>query len=131
MTPVDQRVFAHSESDAGDCLSACLATVLDVPLDEVPVFVAEQDWFGSLTSWLDGRGFALVFLQFSAGSWPWIPPSGLPLVVGGPSPRGAFGHAVVAEWGDDGMRVVHDPHPSRAGLGGDLNRVYVLVPRAA
>lgn len=122
-------MIAHSEAEAGDCLSACIATVLDIPLDDVPVFVASPHWFAELNEWMDNRGLALVFLQFDDGTWPWIPPDNLPLIVGGPSPRGPWGHAVVGIWRGAAMEVLHDPHPSRAGLAGEINRVYVIVPR--
>ena len=132
MTPVDQRAFADSSEAVGDCLSACFATVLDLPLAEVPVFVAEPDYYRAMVRWLDARGLALVMLQFFEG-WPWIPPDNLPLIVGGPSPRGTpetpMNHAVIAIWRGAGMEVLHDPHPSRAGLAGEIQTVYILVPR--
>jgi hypothetical protein len=131
LTPVDQRVFAHTEKDVGDCLSACVATLLDLPLDEVPVFVAEPYWYGAMVRWLDARGFALILLQFPPGTWPWHPPDDLPLIVGGQSPRGPWGHAVIGIWRGEAMEVLHDPHPSRDGIIGDARSVYVLAPRAA
>jgi len=44
-------------------------------------------------------------------------------ILAGKSPRGDFAHAVVG-WG---MQVVHDPHPSRAGIV-TCTEVIVLVP---
>lgn len=131
MTPVDQRVFAQTEGDVGDCLSACIATLLDLPLDEVPVFVASPTWYCDCVRWLDARGLALILLHFSPGTWPWHPPDNLPLIVGGQSPRGPWGHAVVGIWRGGAMEVLHDPHPSRDGIIGDARNVYILVPRAA
>lgn len=130
MTPVDQRVFATAPGEVGDCFSACLASVLDLPLDEVPVFVAEPDWYGSCVRWLRARGIHLVLLQGLDTTWPWIPPSDLPIIVGGPSPRGPWHHAVVGIWrGGGAMEVLHDPHPSRAGLAGDdIFKAYLLIP---
>ena len=131
MTPVDQRVIAHTPEAVGDCLSACLASVLDLSLDDVPVFVAEPDWYGACCRWLEARGLALIYLHFAPGSWPWLPPTNLPLVVGGQSPRGPWGHAVVGIWREGAMEVLHDPDPSRAGIVGDPRNVYILVPRPA
>lgn len=129
MTPVDQRVIASTPEAPGDCLSACVASVLDLPLDEVPLFAAMPDWLGAFTRWLDARGLALVYLAFGKDEWPWLPPRDLPLIVGGQSPRGPWGHAVIGIWRDGAMEVLHDPHPSRAGILGDPTRVYLLVPR--
>lgn len=129
MTPVDQRVFAEREGDVGDCLSACVASLLNLPLDDVPVFVAEPNWHAAMDNWLAERGLALIYLHFLRGTWPWIPPRDVPLIVGGQSPRGPWGHAVIGIWREGAMEVLHDPHPSRAGIVGDPRNVYVLVPR--
>lgn len=130
MTPVDQRIIAKTEGAVGDCLSACIASVLDLPLDDVPIFVAEPDWYGACVAWLRARGIALVLLQNLQNEWPWIPPDNLPIIVGGPSPRGPWHHAVVGIWRDGGaMQVLHDPHPSRAGLAGnEIFAAYLLIP---
>ena len=103
MRPVDQTIFGAPE---GNCLAACVATLLDLSIDDVPHFGADG-WAEQLTRWLRPRG--LYALHFSLPS-DWHP-RGL-YILAGQSPRGDFLHAVVARGGD----VIHDPHPSRAGL---------------
>jgi hypothetical protein len=123
MTPVDQLFSGDNAVTGipGDCWRACIASVLDLPADEVPHFVSlywsEEDptlWYFETASWLKERGYALE-------TWaPGPPPryNGY-AIASGPSPRGDFKHAVVryvAAQSADGMLVwdAHDPHPSRA-----------------
>lgn len=116
MRPVDQTMFGHTPPhDAGNCLQACIASLLELPLDDVPHFVADGDgWWSALLDWLRCRGF-------------WVaetvdPSPGLGF-AGGKSPRGDWGHAVVT----DGPDIAHDPHPSRAGLDGAPTEYRYLV----
>lgn len=95
----------------GDCWKACIATLLGIQdYDSVPHFVTFEDWWGetvryvwantgqSLRKWRDPRNI----------------PEGIELFIGtGPSPRGAFQHAVIVD--REGC-LVHDPHPSRLGV---------------
>ena len=100
MRPVDQTGYGVSD---GNCLSACLASILEFPIVAVPRFVSVD---ARLHRWLADRGLsASVFPPDSA-------PAGYSIAVG-PSRRFAgLMHACVAY---DGA-IVHDPHPSREGL---------------
>jgi hypothetical protein len=42
----------------GDCERACIASIFELPLGEVPHFAAERNWFLALLRWL--RPFGLV-----------------------------------------------------------------------
>jgi hypothetical protein len=81
--------------------------------------MSADDWFAAFVAWLRPLGFYAA--TFAIGTRPedWKP-AGF-YILGGQSPRGS--HAVVAR----GDEVVHDPHPSRAGL---LRRedATVLIP---
>jgi hypothetical protein len=109
MRPVDQRIFGSW----GNCLPACVASILEIPLDEVPLF---HDPTSSvyvpqvvkLNAWLEPKGLYAMEYAF-----PWEATYMLPkdyYILCGVSPRRP--HVVVA-YGDV---IVHDPHPSRAGL---------------
>lgn len=124
MTPVDQLHLHSDEPDAefGDCFRACVATLLDLPALEVPHFCRRPDpavqWLKRTQDWLARRG--LLYVEVNAVPWAYLQRPRRPLVIaGGKSPRGAFGHNVVGEISRDGFRLVHDPHPSRAGLVGE------------
>ncbi len=100
MIPVQQdRVGAD-----GNCLSACLASILELPLQMVPDFAAETDgdeeFLRAVNRWLGRKG--LNYRQVPLGP---VPPVGWHTLEG-VSPRGGQ-HAVVAR---DGV-IRHDPHP--------------------
>lgn len=118
MIRVKQSTFGGPDAprrERGDCYSACLASILELPLAEVPRFCEVDDDVDRLEweqSWLAERGLyvaAMVlsddFLRGAASRF------GL-AVLSGKSPRGDWRHAVVSLGG----RVVHDPHPSSDAL---------------
>lgn len=124
MKPVMQTVLGRG----GNCFSACLASLFEVPIEEVPNFfdlAGEDDalWWGEVRNWLRVRGFGIMFLDlpdpaFLAHFEGWF-------IVSGKAARG-LDHATI--WRDG--KMVHDPHPSQCGLikpdGVDL--IYPLFP---
>jgi len=118
MTPVDQQFFFDSNNNRfGDCARAVLASLLDLPLQAVPHFLQEvadtghvdaPAFYDRIDAWLLSQGYEI--------DWHYTPQGAYATeycYIGGPSPRGqGLSHAVVGQGG----RVVHDPHPSRAGL---------------
>ncbi len=105
MREVTQTIMAgETDGVIGNCLQACVASVLDLPLDAVPHFSAFLWWPEALRLWAKGEGWEVK------GETTSTVPDRL-CIVGGVSPRG-FAHVVVGQHG----RVVWDPHPSRAGL---------------
>jgi hypothetical protein len=94
-------------------------------LDAVPYFMhaPEDEWFSRFRDWLEPRGLWVLCLEVDA-AWA---PAGLH-ILSGLSPRGGGDpmkhlHSVIAR----GREIVHDPHPSRAGLA-DRRDAIVLVP---
>lgn len=104
----------------GDCVRACTASVLDLPIDSVPHFVADQpgdEWYDTWEAFMRSKGRPITIITI-----PWEKPP-VPMgyyLASGPSPRGVK-HMVVMR---DGA-VAHDPHPSRAGLS-EVEVVWVL-----
>lgn len=115
MIAVDQTKYGIG----GNCFHACLASILEIPIGEVPPEIRSHTKPELLDSFLRKHGLALV----------WIPeghvtvPKGLWHLIDGRSPRGPFGHCVVGFGG----RPVHDPHPSRAGLSRGPMRLGLFV----
>ena len=101
MPGVDQTTFADS-LHGGNCLQAAVATILREPLDGVPNFYL----FGPL--WVEALNLYLGIWALSVQRD--TDESGLTIAVG-QSERGVK-HCVVCVDGE----MVHDPHPSRAGL---------------
>lgn len=105
MQPIDQTKF---EAGRGNCFQAVLASIFEIPIESIPYFQDEDDWFATCEKWmLECFGLQPVILNI-VEDWN---PIGYH-EISGFSPRGNFKHSVV---GRDGG-IVHDPHPSREGL---------------
>lgn len=114
MIPVDQDMFYDPDAapgeQRGNCWSACIASLLELPLHDVPNFVqvhvdGGENWWAHTIRFLDDRGYGL---------WSAEPDEDDYVIATGVSPRGNGNvhHAVI----NRGGTMVHDPHPSRAGL---------------
>lgn len=130
MIPVDQTIFSDDEEGRrGNCWIACIASILERPLESVPHFVqieneGGQHWFTHTWQWLLENGHRLV-----QHTWDSLPDD-RPHMRCGKSPRSTeeryLGHAVVYV----GEEMVHDPHPSRDGIL-DVDTLYTIEPTLA
>jgi hypothetical protein len=94
----------------GNCLAACLASLLEIPLWMVPPFedmFARDDWRVRIDDWL-GRMFDLSLARVSGHDLTKLPEF---YIACGLSSRGV-GHAVIYRKG----AFVHDPHLSGEGI---------------
>lgn len=122
MTPVDQEFLHRPEiGQYGDCQRAVIASLLDLPISEVPHFLQQANgesvgfWEG-LQDFCRSRGFAYLTVPARSGAAFFGSDASVFHEIAGPSPRGnGITHAVVGRDGE----VFFDPHPSRAGLLGD------------
>jgi len=127
MKPVDQTIFGFP---SGNCFAACLASILEVPITDVPNFMEDHErWFELANAWCDERGYALLWVKADAVRCGYVDPrplidAGHYFIVSGQSPRGEHLHAVVQQFD----KIVHDPHPSRAGIVGAWVDFLVPVP---
>lgn len=105
----------------GNCMQAAVASLLGLTLFEVPNFIEETSDKGPGAFWrmieefFNEHGYTLLERAGSAR-----PP--VLYLASGPSPRGVS-HTVIMKAGE----LVHDPHPSRAGIY-EVNYVHVPVP---
>lgn len=123
------RINQRTDSD---CLRACIASLFELTYDQVPDFPATPDALEGmsvgmaqdveLAEWLAKRGLGFIRLPepkkaIERGAQSARLPWGLCIGVGG-SPRGDWLHCVVmdARENEREPEVIHDPHPSRAGL---------------
>ena len=115
MQAIDQTTFGEG---LGNCFSACVASILELPIEEVPFFGADELWWTRFAEWLEARNLYPVCLKHRPGRAP----VGYH-ILSGKSPRGEFMHSVVAK-GED---IVHDPHPSRANIQDRVDTI-IMVP---
>lgn len=125
MTPIDQTIFGgdnHDPMKRGNCMQASFASLLDLPLDQVPHFVSfGDDWRRVVDEWLAERGmwYLPVAVELLGGAC-WPRQLNTLCLLSGDSPRGNFSHMVVGrirmDAGEWLAELVHDPHPSRLGL---------------
>ena len=73
---VNQTTFGRK----GDALQACFASLLDVPMADVPDFLAEPDYVAAIQAYLRPRDLAFVRLDFDGGAAPFAV-DGVPCVV--------------------------------------------------
>lgn len=112
MKPVFQDKFG---GEVGNCLAACIASILEKPLRDVPNFMefdkGNGEWFAGLFEYLGNHGLTCTFSYIDDAYSQPVFPLGRYHIISGISPRG-FLHAVVGFNG----KIVHDPHPEGGGL---------------
>ena len=128
MIPVYQTIISPVN---GNCLAACVASILEVSLDEVPQHIQDKNYFLDLSHYLESKGY-----EFSGDAWKGHPVydhlilgrkydndrlicegvfpgvNGF-FIVSGQSPRFENCHHAVVwnKWG-----LVHDPVPGGRGV---------------
>lgn len=119
-----RRGDGHDEQgNPGDCLRACVATVMGLRYELVPHFAQYRSWWEWLRRWartMHGTDWACVLpvngsIRHALRD-PRNPTGHLVrgmYIACGPSPRGQFHHVVVV---DLDLRLMHDPHPSGDGI---------------
>lgn len=125
MRPVQQTKFGSPD---GNCFSACVATIFELPLHHVPEFKGDK-WRDNFTDWLFSNYSLLPeFIQTRLGGGLIIQTdTDLPHLVYniacGVSPRG-FRHAIVRL----GTNIAWDPHPDATGLEEMDEFILFVVP---
>ena len=101
MIPVDQEVG----NPTSNCFDACLASVLEMPMANIPEYVDDAVWLEDYNRWLKPLNLQIMALSFKP-----IVPQGYAILVGHGNRH--LDHAVVTLNGE----MVHDPHCDRKGL---------------
>ena len=134
MKPVVQT---DTTFESGNCGEACIASILEIELSEIPSLHDPDDpqnghvYGKNLRRFLSKFSMSYMDVTMGEGCEPedffkncWV-------IAIGPSPRGTeewHRHAVVWRNGE----IVHDPHPSGAGLGViDMYGVFIEQNPAA
>lgn len=110
----------------GDCLRTAVACLLGLSYEDVPHFAQYLGWWNHMRRWARqwDRDFACVIPE-DGKVRHLFEREGAGLLLGsGPSPRGAFWHVVLVDFD---LELVHDPHPSGAGLV-EVAEVIACIP---
>lgn len=113
MTPQKQTIFSdEKKGTVGNCLAACVASLLDLPIEALPHFSWYMgDWYRMLYNFLKEKGYEVNGTQTIKENPDWHKGfKGIDgyVIVGGKSPRGIHnGHAVIYKDG----QPFFDPHP--------------------
>ena len=124
MIKIFQTKLHNPPKENGNCLSAVIASILEININQVPHFedMNNDVWYENLNNWMKSIGLQLIELD------PLSPlPKGFSIVTG-VSPRNKnILHAVVFKDG----KLVHDPHPSEAGIGKihNIKIIAILEPK--
>jgi len=109
MNPVLQTIFTPPH---GNCLQACIASILELPLEEVPNFMQFPDqWLPRYEHFLRTHNLQPVHIRFDGKTPDWEP-WGYHL-ISVKSPRGDYDHSLVGYQG----KPVHDPFPGGECVG--------------
>lgn len=108
MTPTKQTIIGSK----GNCFQACIATILDLDLSDVPDLNAYEEngeWMGVLNEWLAARKLAYFEAEIPFGEIDaFFEDKDFYHIIIGPTKQGGkIHHAVVARKG----KVVFDPMP--------------------
>ncbi len=97
-----RRVWQTIDGPLGNCFAACVATIFDLELTDLPNFI--EDWRDgdALREWAATRGLEVIFAEGPA-------PRGLSIMSDDHMGRP---HAVVCLNGD----IIHDPAKPRAPI---------------
>ena len=139
LAAVTQQVTTKDDGKGGvgDCMRACVASLLGLSVDDVPHFAR----YGLNDEPPDKHGWWWAFIGFCDTLEPSHevlvpdeppPPSddiadlfGMYLATG-KSPRGDWNHVVICRGGE----VIWDPHPDRLGIDGEPIEINVVRRRA-
>lgn len=127
MKPVFQTQFGED----GNCLAACIASLLEIPIERVPLIANKKhgDWNATLQSILYGMGFYYMEIDLTKPvALCKIPDAYCILTM---RTECGSNHAVVAMTdftNHTGFKLRHDPHREELKLIGPPIAVGFLVP---
>lgn len=120
-------IFQRDQTIEGDCLAACIASLMEVELDEIPDFTKyEDDWFNGMQLWFEKRGLCVLNIALPA-TQPWYAMPGNPWAIFVGLSEAGVPHSVVGRCEGDRFAIVHDPHPNQRGVD-KVDSVIFIVP---
>lgn len=70
MIPVMQQVVGDGKDGRpmGDCLRACVASIFELPIADVPHFAEASSWFSAMCDWLRPMGLVVETKEYGGQS---------------------------------------------------------------
>ncbi len=133
MFKVDQTTFGGKDApleQQGNCFQACVATVLQMPLEEAydcRGIQDEDDWLADFNKWLERYGLGCIYI-FGDKDKPMKVTECRGLCIGEFMSKTLYQgerHVVVLR---NHFEVFHDPNPNAKGRMGDFQGVYIFIP---
>jgi hypothetical protein len=130
MIPVRQTTFGFPK---GNCFAACIASLLELPIEQVPIESGGDDWLEQTQAFLKTKGLFFLEVRLDvAVKYPLYELYDVWAIYYGKSPRGDWFHSIIGKLDmEDGFAVhkfIHDPHPDNAFIVGDIKGIGFLVP---
>jgi hypothetical protein len=121
-----RKVYNSKDNAKGQCYEACIASLLNMPLDQIPLYKMPDHWI-KMDKWLYEQGFVSLLIENKPGldfqcNFPYIVALRLSL----PYKPVAY-HACIYQTG----KLIHDPSGIMAWPGAVIQRVIsyqVLLP---
>lgn len=113
-----KEVYQTTFGTHGNCFSACLASLLEIEIENVPYFMDKGDmWLYEVNAWLKFYDTQYVHLKYDSQDFGYFGNS--LVIITGPSPRVVdISHAIIGryycEYDNPKMRILDslfDPHP--------------------
>ena len=132
MIPVDQTRYGHPH---GNCLAASIASILEIPVDAVPVVEMSRRW-PAMVEFVRAFGLDLVAVDLATETATMYGAEGPVSVVRYPATLVPDGYCIGSGQSARGVQhacvylngeLAHDPHPSRLGIRG-VDRWYLFLP---
>ena len=127
--PVPNAVLQTTPTN---CFRACVATILGLPIDDVPTACDGATWdWDAFQDWLATRGLQAIEVGFGGGGTIYPVRRPVRCIVSGYSPRKCLTgrHAVVGSLlGLEGFELEHDPNPATQWLDDEPTHATFFVP---
>lgn len=135
MVPVMQTIIPTADNPdlKGDCFRACVASIMEMPIDQVPHFCEHRNWEERLDDWLYKFGLAHACIRINVNAdhgYHGPMDRGIEVLVGGRTNRHPTRlHSVVACTLGGGLQweYTHDPHPDGTFLTEAVDLTWFVV----
>lgn len=106
------KVFQTKFGTEGNCLEACIASLLEVDIEQIPILPKDGRWLRIINSWLvNNHNIFLLTVEITNPAYIDIAFNNSYQIAVGEGARG-LRHAVIYKNGE----LVHDPFPEGAGI---------------